>query len=291
MMTYLQGLLIISAVFIILERLFPRYERQGFFRPRLLTDLAYFIFSGHFLGVLLAESTRPLVESAQSWLGEAEASGWWSNAVAADWPLGWQFVVAFFAIDFMQWGVHNLLHRVPFLWKFHKAHHTIRDMDFWGSLRFHWFEVVVYRTVLYLPGVWFGFDGRVLFIMALVSTAIGHMNHANINAGFGPLGKFLNNPKMHIWHHHNEPDKPVLVNFGINLSLWDYLFDTAYVPDRPPVKLGFPDDEAYPQTFIGQLLYPLPAEKYARKLWQRMRGSAPAPEPPDKPAKASTAEG
>ena len=27
--------------------------------------------------------------------------------------------------DFLQWLIHNLLHRVPVLWKFHRVHHDI----------------------------------------------------------------------------------------------------------------------------------------------------------------------
>ena len=50
-------------------------------------------------------------------------------------------------VDFIQWGIHRLLHRVPFLWGFHKVHHSIIEMDWNGSMRFHWLEIVGYRSL------------------------------------------------------------------------------------------------------------------------------------------------
>lgn len=46
------------------------------------------------------------------------------------------------------------------------------------------------------------------------------------------------------------PKGKIGVNFGISLSLWDYLFNTHHVPDSDgSVKLGFPGDEKLPSSF------------------------------------------
>jgi sterol desaturase/sphingolipid hydroxylase (fatty acid hydroxylase superfamily) len=46
------------------------------------------------------------------------------------------------------------------------------------------------------------------------------------------------------------------MNFGLTLSIWDYLFSTAYVPDRNGnIKLGYKGDEAMPNNFLKQLLH------------------------------------
>jgi sterol desaturase/sphingolipid hydroxylase (fatty acid hydroxylase superfamily) len=100
-------------------------------------------------------------------------------------------------------------------------------------------EILVYRTTQYIPLVWLGFSPEALLLVAVISTVIGHFNHANVSLDIGWLGYVLNNPRMHLWHHaaESEVDRPV--NFGINLSVWDYLFGTAWVPDAPPKQLGF----------------------------------------------------
>jgi sterol desaturase/sphingolipid hydroxylase (fatty acid hydroxylase superfamily) len=52
------------------------------------------------------------------------------------------------------------------------------------------------------------------------------------------------------------PKGKIGVNFGISLSLWDYLFNTHHVPySDGSVKLGFPGDEKLPSSFLKQLLY------------------------------------
>ena len=37
--------------------------------------------------------------------------------------------------------------------------------------------------------------------MAVVTTAWGDFNHANLDVELGPLGYVLNSPRMHLWHH------------------------------------------------------------------------------------------
>jgi sterol desaturase/sphingolipid hydroxylase (fatty acid hydroxylase superfamily) len=65
---------------------------------------------------------------------------------------------------------------------------------------------------------------------------------------------------MHVWHHAH-PDEAPLCNLGITLSAWDWLFGTAFMPDRVPKRLGFPEIERFPRTAAGQMLHPLPVER------------------------------
>lgn len=63
---------------------------------------------------------------------------------------------------------------------------------------------------------------------------------------------------MHIWHHaYNLPeDRQRGINFGLSLAVWDYLFGTAHVPhDGRDIRLGFPDVESFPDTFLSQVTY------------------------------------
>ena len=68
----------------------------------------------------------------------------------------------------------------------------------------------------------------------------------------------LNNPQMHIWHHSKElPVGSYGVNYGITLSLWDYLFGTVWMPhDGRDIELGFPNVENFPKGFWGQVVKP-----------------------------------
>jgi len=154
-----------------------------------------------------------------------------------------------------------MLHRYEFLWNFHKVHHSVEEMGFAAHLRFHWMENVVYTPMKYIIMLLIGnFNPEDAFIVYYISIAIGHINHANINVTYGPFKYILNNPAMHIWHHAEElpKDHPHGMNYGISLSIWDYIFKTDYVPHSGrDIELGFKDDDKFPKDFVSQELYPL----------------------------------
>ncbi len=260
-MQYWVALLLCSLLVAGAEALRP-WRRQKRLRRWLWSDLVHLVFNGHFLGVILAVLTGKWV---LPWLEPLLHRIGMDRAVAARWPLWLQFCVALFGLDFIQWNVHRLLHRVPFLWCFHQVHHSVTDgeMDFIVSFRFHFMEVVVYRTAMYLPLVFFGFGGNALFLVAVVGTLIGHLNHSNLDLGHGRWRYVLNSPRMHLWHHDADAAPDEVGNFGIILSAWDYLFGTARVPGAAPRRLGFPGVEQFPRTFFGHELWPL--SRYLRK--------------------------
>jgi sterol desaturase/sphingolipid hydroxylase (fatty acid hydroxylase superfamily) len=147
---------------------------------------------------------------------------------------------------------------VPLLWKFHQIHHSVKEMGFAAHLRFHWMESILYKTAQYIPLAMIGFGLKDFFIIHIFTTAIGHLNHANINISYGPLKYILNNPKMHIWHHAKTlPNGLNGVNYGITLSIWDYIFKTNYIPKNGEnITLGFKEDEQFPKNLANQMLYP-----------------------------------
>jgi len=227
----------------------------------------HLVFNGHYLGVLVFVLYEqyvhgPLVAALER-VGVADVL--YANA-AADWPVAAQILVALVVVDFVQWCVHNVLHRVSFLWEFHKVHHSVKDgeMDWIVSFRFHWMEIVVYKSFLYVPLAFFGFGTPAILFHAIFGTLIGHLNHANLSWDYGPLRYLLNNPKMHLWHHDYDGDERTTVNFGIIFSCWDYLFGTAKVPPHPPAHIGFEGVETMPDTFFEHAVWPVDLRRDGR---------------------------
>ena len=250
----------LSGLVFLLERFFPWRPGQKQLRPKLWSDLIHLVFNGHFLGLLLAGlASTWVLPYVDRWLSaEGLTDAVYRNA-AANWPLWSQVIVALFVVDFIQWCVHNSLHRVPFLWELHKAHHSVKDgeMDWIVSFRFSWLEVIVYKSVLYLPLVFLGFRWEALMFHAIFGTLIGHLNHANLDLGHGPWRYVLNSPRMHIWHHDYDGTAKTTVNFGIIFSCWDWIFGTAKMPPEPPAHLGFKGVETFPDNFFSQEIWPL----------------------------------
>ena len=172
-------------------------------------------------------------------------------------PTYLQLLLLFVLKDFIHWNIHRLLHRIPFLWRFHQVHHSVHEMGFAAHLRFHPMETVIYKSLEYIPLSLIGFSVNDFFSVYLIGLFIGHLNHSNIHIPMGFLKYLFNSPQMHIWHHSKDLPTPYGVNFGLSLSIWDYLFKTSYIPfDGKEIPLGFTNDQLHPKTFLNQLIYP-----------------------------------
>ena len=255
---YFWWLLGISLVVWSLELVFPWRKNQAAIREDFWLD-GFYMFFNFFLFSLIGYNavSNVAVEAFNDFLSLFGIN----NLVAfqiASWPVWSQFLLLFVVADFIQWNVHRWLHYSPWLWEFHKVHHSVEQMGFAAHLRYHWMETIIYKSVQYIPLSMIGFGLDDFFILHLVTILIGHLNHANVKITYGPLKYVLNNPVMHLWHHaKNIPAGSNGVNYGISLSLWDYLFGTAYIPNQNPnERLGFEDQETFPKTFLQQLTHP-----------------------------------
>ncbi len=242
-----------------LEVIFPWRKNQSLFRKDFWLDAGYMYFNFYIFNLIIFVAFS---ETTKSIVGDIIPGGFDSMILydTKQLPYGWQLIIFFVSLDFIQWFTHRMLHRFDFLWRFHKVHHSVEEMGFAAHLRYHWMENVVYSPMKYIIMMIIGnFNPQDAFIVYYVSIAIGHLNHANINLSYGPLKYILNNPKMHIWHHaHDLPQsRRYGVNFGISLSIWDYLFGTAYIPkDGRDIKLGFDGLVKFPKRFLSQIMYP-----------------------------------
>ena len=153
--------------------------------------------------------------------------------------------------------MHNWLHRVPWLWEFHKLHHSIKQLDWIGNIRFHWMGIVIYRGLTYLPLIVLGVNSAVILWIAVFTTLIGYVNHSNLELDWGPFRFVLNSPRLHVRHLDVINHKKSGQNFGIIFSLWDFLFGTAYLPkEEQPLRLGFENMEKFPAHLLSRLVYP-----------------------------------
>ena len=256
---YIYWLLGISLAVYALELLRPWRRNQARIRRDFWQD-AFYMFFNFFIFSLVGYHavSQVVVEAFQHLLGTVGITNLVAVRVDAA-PVWMQLLTLFVLRDVVQYFVHRLLHRVPWLWEVHKVHHSVREMGFAAHLRFHPLETAVYRTLEYLPLALIGFGIDDFLIVHLTALTIGHLNHANFVLPMGPLKYVFNNAPMHIWHHAAElpADKPYGINFGISLSVWDYLFGTARIPhDGRDIPLGFPDLPDFPDSFTGHLAHP-----------------------------------
>lgn len=264
---YFYGLILVSLIVWGLEIAFPWRKNQKIFRKDFWLDIFYMFFNFFLLNLIvlifLSNTAAALFNDALGIINLQFSDLQIINLNAL--PYGVGLLVFFIVSDFVQWNTHRLLHRIPFLWNFHKVHHSVKQMGFAAHLRYHWMEPVVYKSILYIPlAVIGGFNVTDVAIVHFFTLTIGHLNHANLGWDYGILKYLLNNPKMHIWHHAKElPSKSKYgSNYGLTLSTWDYLFNTDHIPyDGRDIELGFHEDEKFPSSFLEQELYPISKSK------------------------------
>lgn len=257
---YFYYLIAVSLVVLALEVVMPWRKRQAVLRKGFWQD-AFYMFFNFFLFSLVAYNaiSNVFVTLFNDFLATAFGI---TNLVAIEvksWQAWQQFLLMFLLADFIQWGIHVMLHRVDWMWQFHKVHHSVEEMGFAAHLRFHPMETIIYKGILYLPLTMIGFGIKDFFLLHAFTILIGHLNHANIRWNYGIFRYVFNSPHMHIWHHAKDlpPKHPHGMNFGISLSIWDYIFGTAYAPHSgKDIPLGFEDIEKYPETFLGQMKEP-----------------------------------
>jgi sterol desaturase/sphingolipid hydroxylase (fatty acid hydroxylase superfamily) len=252
---YFWGLVLISLVVWGLEIAFPWRKNQAVFRQDFWLD-GFYMFFNFFIFSIIIEGVYQVLKLSFTQINISEKS--LALVDTSGWAPVIQLLVFFVVLDFVQWLTHISLHKYPLLWRFHKVHHSVKQMGFASHLRYHWMENILYKP-LKTFGVMIlgGFEPQQAFIVHFMTIAIGHFNHANIKITWGPLKYIFNNPVMHLYHHASEvPKGKHGVNYAISLSLWDYLFKTNYIPeDSGDVSLGFKGDATFPKDFIGQNTY------------------------------------
>lgn len=249
--SYAFWLIGISIFCLLLERVRPWRREQRVLRRQWAQDLFFLAFNGQVFGIVLARAVARL-------LPPGPVSGDVAPHLLAGAPWVVQFAVFFLVKDFIEWCVHYLLHRVPILWQFHKLHHTIVELDWIGNFRFHWMEIVIYKAAVFFPLFLLGVSDPVILPIAVLSTLVGDLNHANVDITWGPFRFLLNSSRMHVWHHDVVKHHRHGQNYGIVFSLWDWIFGTVYWPrDRKePERLGFRRMDSYPRGLLKRLLYP-----------------------------------
>jgi len=143
---------------------------------------------------------------------------------------GIEILASVIALDLWDYWMHLANHRISFLWRFHKAHHSDMEVDVTTASRFHIGELLIsggskcLMILVWGPSLW----GLVVF-EAILTTA-SQFHHSNLNIPLrlqDGIEKIIVTPRMHRCHHALHPNC-VNTNFSTILSVWDRLFQTYH---------------------------------------------------------------
>ena len=174
-------LVILSAIFVPLERLFALHP-QKIFRKEVAVDLGYYFLNAVVVALVLGPPVAIIAFVMRhvvpgSVVGTLSALPIWARVGAA-------MVVGETGY---YWG-HRWTHQIPFLWRFHAVHHSAEQLDFLVSSRAHPVDLVFTRMCMLTPLL-----------------ALGLVNMMHATDGVIPLIVFLTGtvwgPGFHHWHH------------------------------------------------------------------------------------------
>ncbi len=157
-------------------------------------------------------------------------------------------ITVFFVEDFNRFFLHRCYHKIPFLWEFHKVHHSAEVLTPFTLYRSHPVEIIISRmgSVLiigFVTGIFvYLFPGQLsaleilgVDLLGFLFNALGaNLRHSHIPFSFGRLEHYFISPSMHQIHH-SELKQHHDKNFGSCFSLWDRLFSSLYLPDKKEV--------------------------------------------------------
>lgn len=149
-----------------------------------------------------------------------------------------EIVITIILFDFFDALKHKWFHRIGFMWRFHRVHHTDKHLDILTALRYHPGELLI--SVL-IKSAWiliWGPSAVAFLAFEIVLNLASQFHHTNIDLGTfdNKLNKILVTPRYHAIHHTINRDIGDQ-NFTTIFSIWDRLLGTYADPAKTDVNL------------------------------------------------------
>ena len=178
----------------ILECVFPYYDTFAHKTRHAARNIGIIAFNA----ILINLALMPLVILS--------TSGSWG--LFAAWSPDWrvELVLTILLIDILTYIMHVLFHFNPFLWRFHRMHHSDTEMDATSGSRFHIGEHLISTCVR--CGFYAVCAMKLEFIIVYETVFLANVlfHHANLSIG-DVLDRIyrvvLTSPDMHKVHHSN----------------------------------------------------------------------------------------
>jgi sterol desaturase/sphingolipid hydroxylase (fatty acid hydroxylase superfamily) len=247
---------VLSAVFFVLQKIWPSVPGQKTFRRGFVTDVFYWAFTPlvtrAITPIAVGIALVPIAMANGVELKDLKTLAEGRGAIAAQ-PLWLQAIQIFVIGDFIGYWTHRWFHG-GWRWHFHAVHHSSEDLDWLSSVRLHPVNDVLTRIAQAVPIVALGYNVGAVALFTVFTTIYAIALHANLNWTYGPLRYVIASPAFHRWHH-TSAEEGQDKNFAGFFPMWDLLFGTFYMPKaRQPEVFGV--SEPVPKGLLGQLIYP-----------------------------------
>lgn len=179
------------------------------------------------------------------------------------------YTLALFLVsDFTRYWLHRFLHTIPFLWEFHKVHHSAKVLTPITFYRVHPVENFLFGlryslSIGFVTGIFIYFFGAMIDIYTVVGVNVflfvfsifgANLRHTHVPFSyFAFIEKWLMSPKQHQIHHSRKHfDK----NYGGFVSIWDRMFGSLQLSNEVPIlKFGLRKNQMGDYTSLKSLIF------------------------------------
>jgi sterol desaturase/sphingolipid hydroxylase (fatty acid hydroxylase superfamily) len=174
----------------------------------------------------------------------------------------------FLVSDFTRYWLHRFLHTIPFLWEFHKVHHSAKVLTPITFYRVHPVENFLFGlrysfSIGLVTGVFIYFFGAMIDIymvfgvnvfLFLFSLLGSNLRHSHVPFSYGRfLEKWFISPKQHQIHHSK---KHFNKNYGGYIAVWDRVFGTLCLSQSVKVmKFGLRNEQMKDYKSLIDLIF------------------------------------
>ena len=246
------------------------FSKKLWFHKSAILDYKYF-FVGYFINILFLIpfliSAKTIAFSVNKFL-YFQFDFFETNFFSYNQIIFLYTLALFIASDFTRYWLHRFLHTIPFLWEFHKIHHSAKVLNPATFYRVHFVENILFGlrysfTIGIVTGIFIYFFGAMIDIYMVVGVNIllfifsllgSNLRHSHVPLSYGKyLEKWFISPKQHQVHHSK---KYFNKNYGGYFAIWDRIFGTLKLSGEiKTMKFGLKKEQMKEYLSLKDLIF------------------------------------
>jgi sterol desaturase/sphingolipid hydroxylase (fatty acid hydroxylase superfamily) len=188
---------------------------------------------------------------------ELTAKNHWGLLNQLQLPLVAKLFIGMLLFDFGSYLTHNLQHKISFLWRFHRIHHSDYHLNVSSSLRFHPVDVIVSQCIYQCVGVAIiGLPITAFVIYGSIAVPLLVMQHSNIRfpQWFEHIASLIFATPG--WHkiHHAADQQQTDSHYGDVFTFWDRIFGTWGKKQPDEIEYGLSEFNEDKHQKVGYLM-------------------------------------
>lgn len=250
------------------------FPRALYHHPSTKADFQFFYLDTVFQAFVLIPLFVAVAPGLTLWVQAAlEDAGVPGLGILHGHTLLWMPIFTLFmalVMDFALFLGHWLQHKIPWLWEFHKTHHSAEVLTPVTVFRVHPVDNLLnYSLVALSTGLVGGLFQHFYAGQGVVLTVFGlnvifilyylfgyNLRHSHVWLCYGPFwSRFLVSPAQHQIHHSRE-SRHLDKNMGFIFAWWDGCFGTLYIPkEKETFSLGIALEKNERFESVGDLFF------------------------------------